>query len=86
MTNENLEEICEKLSSAMVRALQQARSVSDSEHYDHHTWVQQHIEKEKMRAQFYKDMIQHLAKWGSVSVVTGIFYAIWLLLKSEIHK
>lgn len=86
MTNENIEEICEKLSLAMVKALQQSRSVSDSEHYDHHTWVQQHIEKEKTRTQFYKMMIEHVAKYGALSIATGLFYAVWLFLKQELHK
>lgn len=86
MTNENIEEICEKLSVAMVKALQQSRSVSDSEHYDHHLWVQTHIEKEKTRTAFYKMMIDHVAKYGAISIVTGLFYAVWLFLKHELQK
>lgn len=86
MSEEELEVVCEKLSLAMVKALQQSRSVSDSEHYDHHLWVTEHIEKEKRMAEFYGALLSHVVKWGSVSILTGIFYAVWLLIKSELRR
>ncbi len=84
MSESELEAVCEKLSHAMVRAMQQSRSVSDSEHYDHHMWVSVHIEKEKRRIEFYTALLDHVLKWGSVSLLTGLFYAIWLFIKMEI--
>jgi hypothetical protein len=86
MSESELEQVCEKLSFAMVRAMQQSRSVSDSEHYDHHLWVTVHIEKEKQRTEFYNALLSHVVKWGSVSVLTAIFYAMWLALKSELRR
>jgi hypothetical protein len=86
VTDDQLEAVCEKLSIAMVNALQQARSVSDSEHYDHHLWVTQRIQREQARAKFWTAMLEHVAKWGSVSVLSCIFYAIWLYIKQEIRR
>lgn len=86
MSESELEIVCEKLSVAMVKALQQSRSVSDSEHYDHHLWVTTHIEKEKRMAEFYSALLSHVVKWGSVSILTGIFYALWLFLKTELRR
>jgi len=86
MSESELEQVCEKLSVAMVRALQQSRSVSDSEHYDHHMWVTVHIEKEKRRVEFYGALLSHVVKWGSVSILTAVFYAVWLSLKNELLR
>ena len=86
MTESQLDAICERLSIAMVSALQQARSVSDSEHYDHHLWVTKRIKREQARIVFWEAMLEHVAKWGSISLVSAVFYAFWLYVKVEIHK
>lgn len=86
MTEEELERVAERLSLSFARALQQARSVSDSEHYDHHIWVSQRIQHEKSMTRFWEDMRDHLAKWGMVGAVSCIGYALWLWLKQEIVK
>ena len=84
MTEQELEKVCEKLSLAMVTALQQYRGVSDSEHYDHHLWVTQRIKREQTRAKFWQAMLEHVAKWGAVSIVSAVFYAFWLYVKHEV--
>ena len=84
MTESQLEQICERLSISIVTALEQARSVSDSEHYDHHLWVSQRIQREQALTKFWKAMFEHVMKWGAVSVVSCVFYAVWLYLKHEI--
>jgi len=86
MTEHQLDAICERLSHAMVSALQQARSVSDSEHYDHHLWVTKRIKREEEKTKFWKAMLEHTVKWGVVSVLTAVFYAVWLYVKMEIRK
>ena len=86
MTEAQLDAICERLSIAMVSALQQARSVSDSEHYDHHLWVTKRIKREQARIVFWEAMFEHTVKWGVVSVVSAMFYAFWLYIKVEIRR
>lgn len=68
----------ERLAIAIAKALQQARSVSDSEHFDHHSWISKKIKREEAMLKFWEQMREHAAKWGMVSVLSGIFYAIWL--------
>ncbi len=68
----------EKLAQKFAEKLQQARSVSDSEHYDHHCWLTEKIEKEKARKKFYEQMQEHAIKWGMLSMLSGIFYALYL--------
>lgn len=72
------EDQVEHLSLAIAKALQQARSVSDSEHYDHHVWITERIERERAWRKFWENMAEHVAKWGMISVVSGLFYAAWL--------
>lgn len=66
------------LAAAIARALQQARSVSDSEHFDHHKWITEKIKTEQWRAQFWKKMLEHVVKWGVISVISAGVYALWL--------
>lgn len=72
------EEEAEHLSVAIARALQQARSVSDSEHYDHHAWITERIKREKAWREFWERMRDHVAKWGAVSLISSLGYALWL--------
>ncbi len=79
------EEDAEMLALKLARALQQARSVSDSEHYDHHRWITERIKSAEASRQFWQDMHKHAIKWGMISVFTGIGYAIWLGIKAILH-
>ena len=72
------DEDVDRLAIAIARALQQARSVSDSEHYDHHVWISGRILADKARKEFWEDMHQHLMKWGAVTVISGGGYALYL--------
>lgn len=72
------EEQMEQFALALAKALQQARSVSDSEHYDHHVWITERINREKAWREFWEKMRDHVAKWGAVSVLSAIGYALWL--------
>ena len=69
------------LTRAMVKALQQARSVSDSEHYDHHQWIALKIKTERARAAFWDQMLQHVVKWGVISIISAVVYACYLGFK-----
>lgn len=76
----------EKLAIAVAKALQQARSVSDSEHFDHHRWISAKIARENAWRDFWIEMQKHVAKWGSIAIVSFVFYAMWLAAKEALHK
>ena len=77
----------ERLAIAIAKALQQARSVSDSEHFDHHAWITKRIAREEERIKFWTQMREHAAKWGIISVLSGLFYAMWLgIVQMVAHK
>lgn len=80
------EEEAAHLATAIAKALQQARSVSDSEHYDHHIWITSQILREKAWIAFWEEMKRHVAKWGTISVISGLFYAVWLGFQQLMHK
>lgn len=80
------EEQMEQFALALAKALQQARSVSDSEHYDHHVWITERINREKAWREFWEKMRDHVAKWGAVSVLSAIGYALWLGLQEWAKK
>lgn len=79
------DEDVERLSIAIAKALQGARSVSDSEHYDHHRWISAKIERENAARDFYEEMRKHVMKWGAVSLISGIGYAAWLGFKAVVR-
>lgn len=78
MLTEHDEERAELFARKLAETLQQARSVSDSEHYDHHRWITMQIRKEEARAKFWEEMIKHVARWGILAVVSSTFLALWL--------
>lgn len=73
----------ERLAVAIGKALQQARSVSDSEHYDHHKWITGKMKAEERRAEFWEKMLEHVTKLGMWSVITALGYACWLGIKQQ---
>jgi len=75
----------EKFAQKFAEKLQQARSVSDSEHYDHHKWITAKIQRENAMRAFWEDMQKHVAKWGAISIITGLFYAGWLGFKQLVR-
>jgi len=79
------DEDVEHLAIAIAKALQQARSVSDSEHYDHHRWISARIERENAWRIFWEDMRKHVLKWGAISLISGIGYAVWLGVKAALR-
>ena len=76
------EEDAEMLAQKFAEKLQQARSVSDSEHYDHHKWLAERISREKAKRMFWDAMTEHAVKWGMLSVLSFLFYALWLGIKA----
>ena len=75
----------EKIAIAIAKALQQARSVSDSEHYDHHRWITEKIRREQAWRIFWEKMGEHAAKWGMLSLLSFAFYAFYLGVKAVMH-
>ena len=80
------EEEAERLAVAIAKALQQARSVSDSQHYDHHVWITERIKREQAWASFWHDLHRHVAKWGAVSLLSIIGYAAYLGAKHAMMR
>lgn len=78
-------EDAEIIALAVTRALQQARSVSDSEHYDHHKWIEAQIESEKWRKEFWRQMVMHVSKWGAVAILSSAPVAAYLIVKHWIY-
>lgn len=72
----------ELIALAVSRALQLARSVSDSEHFDHHQWISLKIKAELVRAEFWRQMLAHVARWGAVSIITALAFALYLGVKA----
>jgi hypothetical protein len=68
----------EAIALAFSRSLQQARSVSDSEHFDHHKWVGGRIQAELERERFWRQMSEHAAKWGMLCILSAGAYALYL--------
>lgn len=68
----------EAMAIAFAQVLQQSRSVSDSEHFDHHRWVSGRILAERQREEFWREMSKHIVKWGMVGVLSSVFYAMYL--------
>lgn len=79
------EEDLERFAVILARTLQQARSVSDSQHYDHHRWITAKIERENAWRKFWDDMRAHLVRWGMVGALSGLFYALWLGVKAWVR-
>lgn len=48
-------------------------------------YLESAVAREKKRAEFWERMAEHAAKWGMVSILTGVFYAIWLGSKAIIR-
>lgn len=74
------EQEMEQLAAIMVRTISQARSVSDSEHYDHHRWIAGRIKADEWRADFWKQMVAHVAKVGIISLITASGVAAYLIM------
>lgn len=73
LTEENIELLAQRFAEK----LQQARSVSDSEHYDHHAWIAKQIKREEAWTELYIDARKSLVRWGLIGMVGFILYAVW---------
>lgn len=80
------EEEIELITQRFTEKLQQARSVSDSVHYDHHMWLKKKIEKEEARARLYDELTRHVYKWGIIGVASFVGYAVYLAVKEALAK
>ena len=86
LSEEDIDTITAKFAIAIAKTLQQARSVSDSEHYDHHVWITARIKEAEARRMFWEDMQKHVYKWGAISVMTFLFYGFWLAIKDALLR
>lgn len=56
-------------------------TIEDELHEAHHRWIEAQIQKEKWRSKFWEKMAVHAAKWGVVSVLSALGYAVYLGLR-----
>lgn len=76
----------QELIAALLHALRESRSIPEAQHTDHHAWIAERIARERARRMFWCQMQAHVAKWGAVSVLTAIFYALWLGIEQLLRK
>lgn len=78
--------IADAAALAAVKALQQAKFISDNDHYNHHNWISAKIKSEESRAALFDELTKHVAKWGTIGVISFIFYGLYLAVKQGIGK
>lgn len=76
----------EKFAVIFARVMQQARSVSDSEHYDHHRWITAQIQAEQERKKFWQDMRAHVTRWGMIGALTGLASACYFAVEAWVRQ
>jgi len=90
MDEKQIEALAARLIQGMAETLQQARSVSDSVHYDHHKWIQAQIEREEAWRDLWRDMRVRLIQKGIWAVLLGIggvmLYAATMWIRSQFIK
>jgi hypothetical protein len=82
MTTEEMDQ----LAQVVVRALRESPDASSGEHYHHHEWITEQIQKVKVQKEFWKRLTDHIAIWGALGVVSVVFYALWLYLKKVLSE
>jgi hypothetical protein len=75
------DEEMQRFALILAQTLQQSRSVSDSEHYDHHVFIAERIKQVKASRAFWESLSAHVAKWGAVSIISAGGYALYLGVK-----
>lgn len=80
------EEEAEMIAQKFAEKLQQARSVSDTEHYAHHRWIAKQIERDEARTRLFDELTKHVMKWGIIGVVSFIFYGAYLAARAGLLK
>lgn len=78
--------IAEAAAIAAVKAIQEAKFVSDQDHYNHHNWIAAKIKSEEARAAFFVELTKHVAKWGTIGVISALFYGLWLVAKESFKR
>lgn len=74
----------QEVADAVVAALDARRNVTDEEHAKHHLYIDLLIKREERRTEFWHELGRHVAKWGAISVLTAVFYGLWLVLQMKL--
>jgi len=69
-----------KIAAAVVKALNESRTIDPETHHEHHEFITVMKRREAKRAQMYEAVTLHLAKFGSVALMSAVFVAIWFYL------
>jgi len=78
--------IADAAARAAVKALQEAKFISDQDHRNHHDWITSKIKSEEARALLFEELTRHVAKWGIIGMLSFIFYGLYLAVKNGLVK
>ena len=78
LTEADLDAITERLSFH--------QTVDAQRHAADHDWIHSMREMTTARKLFWDKMFEHAAKWGIISVLSALLYAIWLGIKTQVIK
>ena len=67
----------EKIAVAVVEALESKRQINQDTHHQHHDYIETLIIKENRLAEAWDQVKMHVAKFGSLGVVTFVAWACW---------
>lgn len=71
---------------AAVKALQEAKFISDQDHYNHHAWIASRVKAEEARTEFMRELTKHVAKWGTIGVLSCVFYGLYLVMVAAVKR
>lgn len=90
LNKEELAEVTDMIAraaaKAAITALQEIKFISDQDHHEHHSWIASKIRSEEARVELFKELTKHIAKWGTLGVLSFIFYGIYLATKDGLSK
>ena len=72
------------ITEALVTALNANRDVENIRHKEDHDFMYLLRKREERKQELWEAVKIHLAKWGSVGLITGLLAAIWLYAKQHL--
>lgn len=81
MTAPNVQEITQ----AVLDALDRRREISEAQHIEDHNFIRNLIHREERRGDFWRDLHSHVLKWGALSLLSVLGYALWIYIRQQIQ-
>lgn len=76
----------DELAERFALELDKRRNVSESQHKEHHAFIQQWIDKEKRRLELLEKVKAQVIGWGVISALVGMVTALGLLVKDWMQR